>query len=263
MTDETPKTHSVLLLEDDPHFQAVVRDILEGSGVEAKVVSCVEEAKKLFAEEDYEVLLVDGLLPDGMGIDFIRWVRASQPEIPIIYVSGFFRDAVTYQTLKYELRVNKILPKPITSELLAEEIAGVMIESGLGHLPIRNSGPETSEENHEAFEQALQERTRDFEAALLQRIDDIRASIEAARSNVANEIFLIEAIRLVHSLAGTAGSFGHHKISSALSIVERVLRTSADDPTHFRQEHWELVVIVVDQLKRIHVLAHPEAPESH
>ncbi|MCH7868390.1 MAG: response regulator [Myxococcales bacterium] len=262
MLEATDTVHSVLLLEDDRHFQAVVREILEGSGVETEVVSCIKEAKQSFTEKHYDMLMVDGLLPDGTGIDFIRWVRVSRPEIPIIYVSSFFRDATTYQTLKYELQVDKVLPKQITSDLLAEEIAEVFIKHDLSNVTLIGGKSGRPDEGNEAFERALQEKLDDFEAALQQRIDEVRRSIEAAHHNSNNEIVLLEAIRIVHSLVGTAGSFGHDEISSSLAMVERVLRTAVENPSNLLTEHWDLIVLAVDQLTRIHTLENPDSAQQ-
>lgn len=89
---------------------------------------------------------------------------------------------------------------------------------------------------------------------LQQRIDEVRRSIEAAHHNSNNEIVLLEAIRIIHSLVGTAGSFGHDEISSSLAMVERVLRTAVEDPSNLLTEHWDLIVLAVDQLTRIHTL---------
>jgi chemotaxis protein histidine kinase CheA len=72
---------------------------------------------------------------------------------------------------------------------------------------------------------------------------------------------MLEAIRLVHSMVGTAGSFGHHQISDTLRVVERVLRAAVDKPGDLLEEHWEMLYIAVDQLNQIHQLENPETVE--
>lgn len=115
--------------------------------------------------------------------------------------------------------------------------------------------------DREAFDLATQAKTREFDDAVPQRLSEVRASIEEAHRNDSNEIVMLEAIRLVHSMVGTAGSFGHHQISDTLRVVERVLRAAVDKPGDLLEEHWEMLYIAVDQLNQIHQLENPETIE--
>src|SRR5688572_30492162 len=107
------KTKRVLLLDDDPLFRALVRPILEGKGFAVSEAGSGKLADELMAQGSFDLIMVDGLLPDVDGINWIGKHRASGCSSKIIYASAYWRDAAFYQQLTNQLQVALVLHKPI------------------------------------------------------------------------------------------------------------------------------------------------------
>jgi DNA-binding NarL/FixJ family response regulator len=80
----------VLLVDDDSHVRNVIahelladaRILLVAQGTSLK------EGKRLVANHDFDVLLVDLNLGDGLGFDLIQLVKATKPMVEVIAISG-------------------------------------------------------------------------------------------------------------------------------------------------------------------------------
>lgn len=84
----------VLLLEDDPAMRRVARRLLEN--LDFAVVETSDGASAIKAvrqDGPYDLMLADVLLPGGMnGIEAVTRVRAIQPDLPVLFMSGYAGD---------------------------------------------------------------------------------------------------------------------------------------------------------------------------
>ena len=82
----------ILLVEDSPVACKLVRDILSNSSetidLVVKTSGDLAGAIDLLDQESFEVVLLDLGLPDSDGIDTVKRVHASSPDIPIIVLTG-------------------------------------------------------------------------------------------------------------------------------------------------------------------------------
>ena len=88
-TLEGKKAKKVLIIEDEGDMCLLLDIMLNGKDME------VDHVKKLSAAEEYlqkqqpAVVILDNKLPDGFGVDFIRFIKSNYPAIRIIMISGF------------------------------------------------------------------------------------------------------------------------------------------------------------------------------
>ena len=80
---------TVLVVEDEPDFQKLLKLLLEGQGYRALVAGGVQEAWETLLGERPEMLLLDLNLGDGDGISFCKKVRAEKSfkDLPIIILT--------------------------------------------------------------------------------------------------------------------------------------------------------------------------------
>ena len=74
----------VLIVEDNPDHATLVKAILEQCGF--KTIDIADSISKAFdriKSRDYELILLDYLLPDGNGLDLLEWVGGSCATIMI------------------------------------------------------------------------------------------------------------------------------------------------------------------------------------
>lgn len=78
----------ILIVEDDPDMGNLLQGYLEYNGFEVDRVYNGEKARTRLAHTDYDVLVVDVMMPKEDGFTFARKIRASGNETPFIYLTA-------------------------------------------------------------------------------------------------------------------------------------------------------------------------------
>lgn len=78
----------VLVVEDDGEMGLVLDMILSGKNIQLDYVNCLLSAEEYLHEQEPAVILLDNQLPDGLGVDYISYLRKKHPAIKIIMISG-------------------------------------------------------------------------------------------------------------------------------------------------------------------------------
>jgi PAS domain S-box-containing protein len=87
----------ILVVEDETAVRALVRSVLKRFGYEVLEAHSGLEALQLWQEYrgTIDLLLTDIVMPGGMnGRQLAEWLLADQPELPVIYTSGYAAEAV-------------------------------------------------------------------------------------------------------------------------------------------------------------------------
>ena len=81
----------VLLVEDNPLHAHLLQGFLKELGhppFPVRWVTSLEEGLKAAGEEDFEVVLLDLVLPDSQGLEtFLRW-KSAAPQLPVVVLTG-------------------------------------------------------------------------------------------------------------------------------------------------------------------------------
>ena len=85
----------ILVVEDDPVNSMMLESLLRKQGYEVQIARNGHEALSRLADEQYELLLMDGQMPDMDGITAAQEIRRREqqrpgaPRVPIVAVSGY------------------------------------------------------------------------------------------------------------------------------------------------------------------------------
>ncbi|TQF10430.1 response regulator, partial [Myxococcus llanfairpwllgwyngyllgogerychwyrndrobwllllantysiliogogogochensis] len=109
---------TLLFLEDDKDLQTLVCAFLREKGFRVESARTAAEARTLLAKMPVDAAIVDGLLPGVTGADFIRELRKTQPDLPVLFASAFWKDLKSHELLTRQLRVARIIHKPYRPEEL-------------------------------------------------------------------------------------------------------------------------------------------------
>ena len=114
----------VLLVEDEPRVRAQARRLLQRSGYRVIEAADGAEGNRLFAErqDEIDVVVTDVVMPIVGGVDMVAMMRAAQPDLPVVFVSGYTAEE---QGLPLDART-AFLTKPYAIESLCDAIASVV-----------------------------------------------------------------------------------------------------------------------------------------
>jgi CheY-like chemotaxis protein len=88
---------TILLVEDDPHVQRIVSNILGRSGYRVLPADGADEALQVVRGQNGDtihLLLSDLVMPGTSGRELAVQIQALRPDIAILYMSGYTDDAV-------------------------------------------------------------------------------------------------------------------------------------------------------------------------
>jgi len=93
---------SVLVIEDNGSHAVLIGDELQTvlDGWRLEVVATVAEARRRMTSGSYDLYVIDYWLPDGDGLDLLREIRASEPPVPILFVTTAASAKVAVEAMK-------------------------------------------------------------------------------------------------------------------------------------------------------------------
>ena len=110
----------VLQVEDDPTAAQAVEKMLKSKGYACETTAYGELAVELASQNDYDIILLDIMLPDIDGYEVLRRLQAAQVHTPVLIQSGIIgRDELEKGA---GFGVDDYLVKPFTRSELAERI---------------------------------------------------------------------------------------------------------------------------------------------
>jgi CheY-like chemotaxis protein len=113
---------TVLVAEDEPTVQRLIRDVLENKGYRVLLADDGESALKLIREMSGKIhlLITDVVMPRMNGRDLAAQLRARYSHLKVLYISGYIGKASVKIA---ELGpATSFLSKPFSSEALARKI---------------------------------------------------------------------------------------------------------------------------------------------
>ncbi len=114
----------ILLVEDDPNFGTVLKDYLALNDYNVTHAKDGIEGLIMFKNNDFDLCILDVMMPRKDGFSLAQDIRSSNKEIPIIFL--------TAKTLKedvlrgYQVGADDYLNKPFDSEVLLLKIKAIL-----------------------------------------------------------------------------------------------------------------------------------------
>ena len=140
---------SILIIDDDHNICKFLSEFLKLKGFEVEVFQAAEPALEAIRDKQFDLALVDIMLPGMTGVEFCRQYRNLQLKKPmqILLMTAFSREAEQLKLRREDLGIVDCLFKPFTLPDLHHRISGV-----LGLPP--KSGPQHSVEVKGTFDEA-------------------------------------------------------------------------------------------------------------
>ncbi|MCA3278566.1 MAG: response regulator transcription factor [Roseomonas sp.] len=113
----------VLLVEDDAMLGAAVRDQIAADGHTVDWATRLETARDCVGAVTYELILLDLMLPDGRGLDFLQARRAARDATPVIILTA--KDQISDRIAGLNAGADDYLVKPFDLTELSARIGAV------------------------------------------------------------------------------------------------------------------------------------------
>ncbi len=114
----------ILLVEDDPNFGTVLKDYLVMNDYDVVHAKNGMEGFEKFKKDDYDMCILDVMMPYKDGFTLAKEIRDKNEEIPIIFLTA---KAMKEDVLKgYKVGADDYLNKPFDSEVLLMKIQAIM-----------------------------------------------------------------------------------------------------------------------------------------
>ena len=122
-----PGKHRILVVDDELTVCKSIRQVLVREDCDVDMALSGEEALRKEADEPYDVMIVDLMMPGLSGLDLLTMLKARNPKARIIMVTGYPTMKNTLQAM--QLGAMDFLPKPFLPTTLRNLVAAA-IEAG-------------------------------------------------------------------------------------------------------------------------------------
>jgi DNA-binding response OmpR family regulator len=110
----------ILLVEDEDRIASFVAKGLSGEGHRVEVASTVSQATGMIVAYDWDLVLLDLILPDGHGLDVLEALRKRDASVPVIVLSAL--GEVDDKVALLDRGANDYLVKPFAFAELAARV---------------------------------------------------------------------------------------------------------------------------------------------
>lgn len=190
----------VLIIDDEPDIRELLALTISRMGLDYHAAANLEEARNLLAAYTFDVCLTDMRLPDGNGVEFVKSLQQTHPQLPTAVITAHGNMEAAVEAMKNG--AFDFVTKPVDIEQLRNMITGA-IASG------RKTEPGVAD-NTQAGKPAMVQ-TDDKPVTAEPEMQKKRAQAESA-SPTANTSKLI----------GTS-----NELQLVRSMIERVARSNA------------------------------------
>ena len=117
---------SVLMVDDDEKVCHAMGRLLTHFGCRVRHATAGKEGLELVAQEAPDLILLDLVMPEMNGIQFLKLLREAHPELPVVIVTGYPDSDLMKQATLYAPVM--LLAKPVDAKLLERTVRSVLGE---------------------------------------------------------------------------------------------------------------------------------------
>ncbi|MEO5595142.1 MAG: response regulator [Chitinophagaceae bacterium] len=110
------ETLKALIVDDEEDICFLLSGILRQKQLKPSFVNNLAGAKESLKKDIPSILFLDNHLPDGLGLDFIQYVKTNYPDIKIVMITA--HDGLIERKKAQLEGVDLFISKPFTREVI-------------------------------------------------------------------------------------------------------------------------------------------------
>lgn len=131
---------NILIVDDEPDIIELLELTLARMGMDVSSAKCVNDAKRLLQQGRYQLCLTDMRLPDGEGLDLVRYIAQQRADLPVAVITAHGTAENAVAALK--AGAFDYLPKPVSLKQLRE-----LVKSALSLPPMQTEAAAQTQSN--------------------------------------------------------------------------------------------------------------------
>lgn len=116
----------ILYVEDEASIRQVIEVYLSHEGYDVLSCSSVNEAKSILAEDKVDLAVLDIMLPDGSGLDVLRFLRQSPYSAKAGVIMLTALDNLEHQVAAFDAWADDYIVKPVLPVLLLKRMNSLL-----------------------------------------------------------------------------------------------------------------------------------------
>jgi two-component system, OmpR family, response regulator len=113
-----------LIIDDEADICYLLSTLLKQKNLETEYVNTLSEAALSLKKDIPEIIFLDNHLPDGLGLNFIEYIKKHYPKTKIIMITA--HDTAADRQKAMVEGVDYFIPKPFTRDLIYEAVEQLM-----------------------------------------------------------------------------------------------------------------------------------------
>lgn len=176
----------ILAVEDEKGIANFLRDGLEEEGFAVDISSEGNKGLELASTNEYDLILLDWMLPGISGIELCRQLRKTNPSVPIIFLTA--KDTVQDTVFGLEAGANDYIRKPFQFEELLARIR-TQLRSKNTELSVLKLGDiEMNLDTHRVFRDSVEIELTPKEFSLLEFLIRNKGKV-CTRTNIIEHVW--------------------------------------------------------------------------
>ncbi|MFT3909802.1 MAG: response regulator [Ferruginibacter sp.] len=114
----------VLIIDDETDICYLLSTLLKQKNLDTQYVNTLSDAALALKKDTPEIIFLDNHLPDGLGMNFIEYIKLHYPDSKIIMITAHDTDADRKKALREG--ADYFIGKPFTRDIVYKAVDQVM-----------------------------------------------------------------------------------------------------------------------------------------
>ncbi len=89
-----------LIVDDEPDIRELLDITMSRMGIETRCAESVAEARKLLDKESFDLCLTDMKLPDGDGLELVKYIQEGAEQLPVVVITAYGSMDIAVKAMK-------------------------------------------------------------------------------------------------------------------------------------------------------------------